>query len=150
MRIKFGDRCSRYLVGRGREDIEYERILSSISLILISISISVSPGGRSIHDGFATIRTGAGKRGRARSSPSVVNELRSNAPCHHGCCNTTLGRTWGMEPLWEEKGNVEQQGAQPVAKRDRAQLPWWEVATRRSKYRSCPAFSQVRATGRAC
>ncbi|XP_047477202.1 neuron navigator 3-like isoform X4 [Penaeus chinensis] len=100
-------------------------------------------GGRSIHDGFATIRTGAGKRGRARSSPSVVNELRSNAPCHHGCCNTTLGRTWGMEPLWEEKGNVEQQGAPPVAKRDRAQLPWWEVATRRSKYRSCPAFSQA-------
>lgn len=112
-----------------------------------SFPFPVSPGGRSIHDGFATIRTGAGKRGRARSSPSVVNELRSTAPCHHGCCNTTLGRTWGMEPLWEEKGNVEQQGAQPVAKRDRAQLPWWEVATRRSKYRSCPAFSQVRRRG---
>ncbi|XP_042855628.1 neuron navigator 3-like [Penaeus japonicus] len=106
--------------------------------------VNGSPGGRSIHDGFATIRTGAGKRGRARSSPSVVNELRNNNnACHHGCCNTTLGRTWGMEPLWEEKGNVEQQGVQPVAKRDRSQLPWWEVATRRSKYRSCPAFSQA-------
>ncbi|XP_042892728.1 uncharacterized protein LOC122266870 [Penaeus japonicus] len=85
------------------------------------------PGGRSIHDGFATIRTGAGKRGRARSSPSVVNELRNNNnACHHGCCNTTLGRTRATS-----------------GSRDRSQLPLREVATRRSKYRSCPAFSQA-------
>ncbi|KAK7068558.1 hypothetical protein SK128_007904, partial [Halocaridina rubra] len=100
---------------------------------------------RSVHDGFATIRSGGSKRGRARSSPSVNAEPRSNNNnnlCHHACC-PTYGRTWGMEPLWEEKGTVEPSGVQQVPRRDRQQLPWWEIATRRSRYRSCPAFSQA-------
>ncbi|KAG7156793.1 Neuron navigator 2-like [Homarus americanus] len=100
-----------------------------------------SPGGRAVHDGFATIRSGGGKRGRARSTPSVTSETRTTA-CHHGCCNTG-GRAWAMEPLWEERGIAETPGAVPITRRDRSQLPWWEVATRRSKYRSCPAFSQA-------
>lgn len=98
-------------------------------------------GGRAVHDGFATVRSGGGKRGRARSSPSMTSDIRTTA-CHHGCCNSG-GRTWAMEPLWEEKGVVDTTEVLPISRRDRSQLPWWEVATRRSRYRSCPTFSQV-------
>ncbi|XP_066982596.1 neuron navigator 2-like isoform X3 [Macrobrachium rosenbergii] len=106
-----------------------------------SVTANGSAGGRAVHDGFATIRSGGSKRGRARSSPSVVGETRGHQ-CHHGCC-PTLGRTWAMEPLWEEKGSLEPSGAPQVTRRERQQLPWWEIATRRSRYRSCPAFSQA-------
>lgn len=98
-------------------------------------------GGRAVHDGFATVRSGGGKRGRARSSPSMTSDVRTTS-CHHGCCNSGA-RTWAMEPLWEEKGVVESSEVLPISRRDRSQLPWWEVATRRSRYRSCPAFSQA-------
>lgn len=97
-------------------------------------------GGRAIHDGFATIRAGGGKRGRSYSSPTVAQDNSTTAPCSHGCCGPGGGRGWTMEPLWEEKGEG---GTPAVSRRDRPQLPWWEVATRRSRYRSCPAFSQV-------
>lgn len=109
-----------------------------------SATANGSAGGRSIHDGFATIRSGGSKRGRARSSPSVVGENRNNnnSQCQHSCCPTP-GRTWAMEPLWEEKCSLEPSGAPQVTRRERQQLPWWEIATRRSRYRSCPAFSQA-------
>ncbi|XP_068233282.1 neuron navigator 2-like [Palaemon carinicauda] len=107
-----------------------------------SLTANGTAGGRAVHDGFATIRSGGSKRGRARSSPSVVGENRGHHQCHHGCC-PTLGRTWAMEPLWEEKCSVEPSGAPQVTRRERQQLPWWEIATRRSRYRSCPAFSQA-------
>ena len=38
-----------------------------------------------------------------------------------------------METVWEER----------VCLRPRKQLPWWEIATRRNKYRSCPVFQEV-------
>ncbi|CAL4088345.1 unnamed protein product [Meganyctiphanes norvegica] len=100
-------------------------------------------GIRTVHDGFATIRAG-GKRGRARSSPSVVTGEGGGHMC--GGCNTRgLG---AMEPLWEEqRGNAGSGGVvgppTTVTRRDRPTMPWWEVATRRSRYRSCPAFTQA-------
>ncbi|CAG0886479.1 unnamed protein product [Darwinula stevensoni] len=38
-----------------------------------------------------------------------------------------------METVWEER----------VCLRPRKQLPWWEIATRRNKYRSCPLFQEA-------
>ncbi|XP_063851272.1 neuron navigator 3-like [Scylla paramamosain] len=95
--------------------------------------------GRAVHDGFATIRAG-GKRGRSYSSPTVTQDTSTASQCSHGCCGPGGGRGWTMEPLWEERGEG---GTPAVSRRDRPQLPWWEVATRRSRYRSCPAFSQA-------
>lgn len=100
---------------------------------------------RAIHDGFATIRAGGNKRGRSRSSPSVTVPSPTTTSCHHPCCHTGTSPTWTMEPLWEERGGG-QSHTNTVARRDRSQLPWWEVATRRSRYRSCPTFSQVSET----
>ncbi|KAK4308203.1 hypothetical protein Pmani_020091 [Petrolisthes manimaculis] len=102
-------------------------------------------GMRAIHDGFATIRSGGNKRGRSRSSPSVTvpsTATTTSSPCHHPCCHPGTSPTWTMEPLWEERGGGQSHKA-TVARRDRSQLPWWEVATRRSRYRSCPTFSQA-------
>ncbi|MPC56575.1 hypothetical protein E2C01_050538 [Portunus trituberculatus] len=99
----------------------------------------VTSSGRAVHDGFATIRAG-GKRGRSYSSPTVTQDTSTASQCSHGCCGPGGGRGWTMEPLWEERGEG---GTPAVSRRDRPQLPWWEVATRRSRYRSCPAFSQA-------
>ncbi|KAF2369188.1 P-loop containing nucleoside triphosphate hydrolase [Trinorchestia longiramus] len=109
-----------------------------------------------VHDGFATIHgahSTAGKSCRARSSSSHHNYTRALPP--HSCagnksshCRVCAPRT--MEPLWEEKGGgagrspvVGDQPSGPavgVPRRER-NAPWWDIATRRSRYRSCPAFS---------
>ena len=112
--------------------------------------IAPPPSGdpRPIHDGFATIRSGTKRGGgRCRSSPSVA----PGDPKSGRSCNGCEGRVCRMEPLWEERSApgviLHPAGAVSStvvnAPRRQRNIPWWEVATRRSKYRSCPAFSQV-------
>lgn len=71
-----------------------------------------------VHDGYATIRSARSCRVAPRI-PEVTTVARTPSP-----------RVF-LEPLYEEA----------VALRPRRpHIPWWELATRKSRYRSCPAL----------
>lgn len=92
-----------------------------------------------VHDGFATIRSTRTCRPRAGDAIHILQEQRnpsppvttlrvSNGHCHPGYKPTSYQNP--MEPLYEES----------VSFRPRPDIPWWEIATRKSRYRSCPAL----------
>ena len=70
------------------------------------------------------------------SSGSGNSTWSSSSGSSSGSWSSTLRPTSGrpLDPLWEEAVATK-----PVL-RTKPQVPWWEIATRRSRYRSCPTL----------
>lgn len=78
------------------------------------------------------------------SAHSAHSSRSSSSASSSGSSTWRPGRP--LDPLWEEAV-----AAKPVL-RAKPQVPWWEIATRRSRYRSCPTLQvlqvlQVPSTG---
>ena len=67
-------------------------------------------------------------------SKPVEPQHNCNCGCHHSSLvlNRQSSSPNGLDTLWEDG----------VMMRPKRNIPWWEIATRKSKYRSCPIFPE--------
>lgn len=90
-----------------------------------------------VHDGFATIRRPRiGVPRNPPRPPSLASVPENSTKIGFGQCSGSYG-TLPSSPVSPTAPVSPFSSLSPVGNRS---IPWWELATRKSRYRSCPTL----------
>jgi len=145
----------------GAGSLARRRLSLSLGPLLAPPPVPVRSSSAPVHDGFATVRAPRTCRPHSRSgiaqsrggdpgapggpgapgSPGPLGPGSVAAAAAAGALPALVspGAGRALGPLWEDA--VTCPGSSCI--RTRPAVPWWELATRRARYRSCPTLQVI-------